>query len=395
MPLEPGAKLGPYEILAAIESADGSEFYKASDTQANREVAIKVLSGPFSEQSEQDALTVAALHHPSICALYDIGHENGVSFLVMEYLEGQTLAARLEGGKALDLDQAVKVAIEIGDALDKAHLAGVIHRDLQPSKIFLTAAGAKLLDFGLAEPVTPDASATSPKGLPPAGGDTGLAYTAPECLQGQTPEDRSDIFSFGTILYEMVTGKKAFEGKSRAVMIAMIATTDPDPLAKTQPAAPALLQHVIDRCLAKDPQDRWQTFHDLVVQLRWMIETSGRLSAGDTPTLSKLTRRLLAAAALLVLALAVPAALYLKGAPDPGAFQFRVPVRGLSSGEIALSPDGQTIAMVARPNTSQAAALYVRRVGAVTFQRLGGTDDASQPFWSPDSRFIAFMAGEG
>jgi Tol biopolymer transport system component len=393
MPLQPGRKLGSYEILAAVETGDGSELYKASDTQLNREVAIKVIAGPFSERCEQEALAIAALHHPHICALHDIGHEDGLNFLVMECLEGQTLAARLEGGRALGLDQAVTIAIEIADALDKSHLAGVTHRALQPSKVILTSTGAKLLDFGLAEPKTLDASATSPKGLSLPSGDAGLQYTAPECLEGREADSRSDIFAFGAILYEMVTGKKAFEGKSRAVMIAAIATTDPDPVSKTQPGAPPLLQHIIQRCLAKDPEDRWQTAHDLMIQLRWLVERDGRAALAPTRKMDRLTRLLLAVAACLILALAVPAALYLRGSGEPGPFQFRVPVRGLNTSDIALSPDGQAIALVARPNTGQPPSLYVRRVGSVAFQRLGGTDDASQPFWSADNRFIAFVAG--
>ena len=388
MPLQPGAKVGTYDILAPVPSDDGSEVYKASDPQSSREVLIKVLAAPLTERSEQEAMAVAALHHPNICALHDIGHEDAMHYLALEQLEGQTLAARLEGGKALDLDQAVKVAVEIADALDKAHVAGVTHRALQPCKIFLTSAGAKLLDCGLAEP-TPEPAAAPPKGAPQAG-DSALQYTAPECLEGKEGDERSDVFAFGTILYEMVTGKKAFEGKSRAVMIAMIATTDPDPMTKWQPATPALLQHVAQRCLAKDPLDRWQTMHDLLVQLRWMTESANL--AAPAAGLGKVAKAVLLVAAMSILALALPAARYLRGTPDSGAFEFRVPVRGLNPTDMALSPDGKLIAIVAKPNSAQAAALYVRRTGAVSFQRLGGTDDAAQPFWSPDSRYIAFLS---
>src|SRR5437870_10274169 len=210
MPLQPGRKLGSYEILAAVETGDGSELYKASDTQSNRELAIKVCAGPFSERCEQEALAIAALHHPHICALHDIGHEDGLDFLVMEYLEGQTLVARLEGGRALGLAQAITIAMEIADALDKCHLAGVTHRAIQPSKVILTSTGSKLLDSGLTEPKPSDATATatSPKGLALPGGEAGLQYTAPECLEGKEADSRSDIFSFGAMLYEMVTGKK-------------------------------------------------------------------------------------------------------------------------------------------------------------------------------------------
>src|SRR5271157_1386388 len=338
MPLQPGAKIGAYEIIAAVETADSAALYRASDPQLNREVAIRVFTGPLSERCEQESLAIAALHHPHICALYDIGHEDGMSYQVVECLEGQTLAARLEGGRALDLDQAVTTAIQIADALDKAHLAGVAHRDLKPSKILLTPAGAKVLDFGLSEPKLPDGEATSPKGLPAADIDGELHYTAPECLEGKEGDWRSDIFALGTILYEMVTGKKAFDGPNRAVMIALITTTEPVPLSKARPGAPPLLQHVIKRCLAKDPEERWQTAHDLLLQLRWMTEGGKLAAASPAATMGTRMRVFLAAAALLILAMAVPAAMYLRGSGSSGRFEFRVPVRGLNTADIALSP---------------------------------------------------------
>jgi Tol biopolymer transport system component len=403
MPLQPGSKLGSYEILSAVDTSDGGERYKASDTESKREVAIQVCARPVSERCQQEAMAVAALHHPNICAVHDIGHQDGVDFLVLEAVEGQTLAERLEGGRALPLDKAISIGIEIADALDKAHLAGVTHRCLQPSKVVLGASGAKLLDFGLADAksappeavaATAAAGVTSPKGLAAPVADAGLAYTAPEILEGKEGDWRSDIFAFGAMLYEMAAGKKAFDGRSRAVMIAAIATTSPEPIAKSQPRAPALLQHIVDRCLAKDPDERWQTAHDLLVQLRW-IGAGGKLAAeeGSTHGMGRLTKVLLAAAATLTAVLAVPAALYWRGTPEPAAFQFRVPVRGLSTADIALSPDGNMIAMVARPNTALPAALYVRRTGGLAFQRLGGTEDAAQPFWSADSLSIGFIVG--
>jgi Tol biopolymer transport system component len=375
MPLEPGSKLGEYEIVAALETTDGSERYRASDPNAKRDVAIRVFATAVSERGQQEAMAVAALHHPNICAVHDIGQDGDVGFVVQECLEGPTLAGKLAGGKAMPLDEAVAAAIEIADALGQAHLAGVAHRSLQPSKIVLTGNGTKLLDFGLAEQT----------------GDAGLAYTAPEVLNGKEGDARSDIFSFGAILYQMVTGRQAFDGRSRAVMIAAIATTDPEPITKYQPAAPALLQHIVDRCLAKDPEERWQTAHDLLLQLRWMTE--GAKLEGEIAGLSKLTKILLAGAAAATLALAAPAWLYFRGAPDPPPFQFRVPIRGLSPADIALSPDGEAIAMVARPSTAQPAAIHVRQIGSLAFRRLGGTEDAAQPFWSADSRFIGFVAG--
>ena len=393
MPLQPGTKLGPYEIISVVETREDSDLYKASDSRLNREVAVKVFTNRFSDRFQREARTVASLNHPHICLLHDIGHQEGMDFIVLEHLEGQTLAERLRRG-ALGLDEALTIAVAMADALDKAHGAGVTHRDLQPSKVMLTKMGVKLLDFGITEPKPLADSMVNLKPGTLPGGDASLQYAAPEYLEGKNPDARSDIFAFGDILYEMVTGKKAFEGKSRAVLIAAIATADPDPLSAAQPAAPPLLQHIVERCLAKDPEDRWQTAHDLLVQLRWLAE-GGETSAGKALVSGKdkLIGMALVAAGILFLALAVPAALYLRGPSEPEPFQFRVPVLGLSSADIALSPDGQMIALVARPNTGEPASLYVRRVGAVTFQRLGGTDDASQPFWSPDSRFIGFLAG--
>ena len=393
MPLETGARIGPYEILAPIEGANGSELYKASDTRDARAVVIRISNDAFPDRLEQEAQALASLRHPNICGLHDIGQEDARYFVVTEYAEGPTVAARLAKG-ALNLREAVGVAIQMADALDQAHRIGVMHRNLQPSKVVLAEGGAKLLDFGLPAPPPALVAAAAAKNAKTSaqGADAGLCYTAPECLEGNEGDARSDIFSFGTVLYEMVTGTKAFEGKSRAVLLAAIATADPDPISKNQPAAPAMLQHIVDRCLAKDPADRWQTAHDLLVQLRWMSEGGGVQSTATTAR-EKITWALVGVAALLVVASSVPAALYLRGPGDPAPFEFRVPVRGLSTSDTAISPDGQAIALVARPSSGDPAAIYVRRVGAVTFQRLGGTDEAVQPFWSPDSRHIAFVSG--
>jgi eukaryotic-like serine/threonine-protein kinase len=391
MPFKPGTKLGPYEILSAVETAKAGDLYKASDTRLKREVAIKVFDRQFSDSFVREARAIGSLNHPNICALHDIGHEEGADFLVMEFLEGETLARRLEKGP-LNLDEAITVAIAIGDALDKMHREGVTHRALRPSKVMLTPAGPKLLGIRLAEPKpTPDAS-LSPKSLLPVS-DTDLQYTPPECLDGKDPDARSDIFAYGAIVYEMIAGQKAFEGKSRAVLIASIATADPDPLSKTRPDAPPMLQHIIQRCLAKDPEDRWQTAHDLLVQLRWVAEGGGAPISAPVRKREKRIRVALALAAVLILALAYPAARYWLGSTEPGPFQFRVPIRGLRQDFPSISPDGATIALVARPNTGEPAALYIRRTDSVTFTKLAGTDDASQPFWSPDSRSIGFVVG--
>lgn len=405
MSFQPGAKLGPYEILASIDTDSGSEVYRASDARENRTVAIRVFPPQWSadpafpqmkQRFEREARTVASLAHPHICAM-DIAREDGVEFLVTEYLEGQTLTERLKG-KALDLNEAMTVGIAIADALDKAHGAGVVHRGLSPSTVMLTETGAKLLDFGLAEFRPSQAPPPSGQSGPRQGEALNSPYAAPEQYEGKPADARSDIFAFGAVLYEMVTGKKAFEGRSRAALIAAIATADPEPLRVAQPKAPRALEHVVERCLAKDPDNRWQTAHDLTVQLRWIAEggAHGAASGPDAARARKrerLIRVLLGAAVLMMVALAFPAVRYFRGPGELERVEFRVPVRGLSQADIALSPDGQTMALVLRPEAQGTASLYVRRVGAVAFQRLGGTDDATQPFFSPDSRFIAFVAG--
>jgi serine/threonine protein kinase len=430
MPLSSGSRLGPYEIVSLIGEGGMGEVYKASDTRLNRTVAIKVLPPQWAADTEmrqrfdREARTVASLSHPHICTLHDIGREHiqptrvpgsadaeaaapeTVDFLVMEYLEGQTLAKRLERG-ALPLDEALKVATAIAEALDRAHRDGVIHRDLKPANVMLTPQGAKLLDFGLAK-LEPGRPLSSPSGGGPASAPKGpvskratapgmiigtVQYMAPEQIEGAAADARTDIFAFGAILYEMVTGTKAFEGKNRAMLIAAIATLELDPLSKIQPGSPPALDHVARRCLAKDPEDRWQTAHDLALKLRWIAE--GGL-ATSPPTIARRpdTRAaLLLGVSLLVLAAtALPAFLYLRRPDTAEAFQFRVPVAGLNDADIALSPDGQMIALVARPNTQEASSLFVRAVNSTTFRRLGGTNDSSQPFWSPDSRTIGFVA---
>ena len=454
MALNAGTRLGPYEVVALIGAGGMGEVYKASDTRLNRTVAIKVLPPHWVDDPEMrvrfesEARTIASLTHPNICTLHDVGRESpstgsaqgpsapsgsaqpgpgpapsipstgsgeagsgqAIDYLVMEYLEGQTLAQRLERG-ALPLDEALKVASAIADALDRAHRAGVVHRDLKPANVMLTPSGPKLLDFGLAKLKAPERPASAPPGSPAPVGSArpkrasatspGIIigtpqYMAPEQIEGADADARSDIFAFGAILYEIVTGVKAFEGKNRALLMAAIATLDLDPLSKAQPAASPALDHVAKRCLEKDPEDRWQTAHDLTLQLRWVAEGGAGAVGAVRPAAGRGTYRrvsmLLAAALLLVAVMTTPAMLYMRGSGESDAFQFRIPVAGLSDSDIAISPDGQTIALVARPNTQEPASLFVRPVGSTSFRRLGGTDEAALPFWSPDSRTIAFAA---
>src|SRR5579862_1005867 len=294
MPLTPGTKLGPYEIQSPLGAGGMGEVYRAKDIRLDRTVAIKILPAHLSDdpalkqRMEREAKAISALQHSNICTLYDVGSQDGTDFLVMEYLEGQTLADRLAKG-ALPLDQVLKIGTEIAQALEKAHQQGIIHRDLKPANIMLARAGAKLMDFGLAKPemsissqavgsFTPSTptmnlasltSASSP--LTQKGSIVGtFQYMAPELLSGSEADARSDIFSFGCVLYEMITGRRAFEGKSQLSVFSAILEKDPEPITSSQPLAPPLLDRVILGCLVKDPAERLQSAHDVAIDLRWV-----------------------------------------------------------------------------------------------------------------------------
>src|ERR1700760_4364327 len=295
-PLTSGTRLGPYEILALVGAGGMGEVYRARDTRLGRDVAIKILSTHVSfdpdlkRRFEREARAVCLLTHPNICCLYDIGSQDGIDFIVMEFLEGETLADRLTAG-VLPLQQALKIGVEIADALDKAHREGIIHRDLKPGNIMLTKSGAKLMDFGLAKPVTavsvvpPGSAQTPPPTIsvtaPTAPGapftERGtimgtLLYMAPETIQGHAADVRSDIFSFGCVLYEMVSGKRPFSGESMLNIAAAILEKEPQPISSLQPRTPAVLEHVVHRCLMKDPEERWQSERDLSRELEWDSE---------------------------------------------------------------------------------------------------------------------------
>jgi len=405
MSLQLGTKLGPYRIVAPAGAGGMGEVYKAADTRLNRTVAIKVLPSHFSAEMKQrfdrEAQTIAALNHPHICTLYDVGQQDGTDFLVMEFLEGETLANRVARGP-LPLDEALKIAIAIADALDKAHEKGVTHRDLKPGNVMLTATGAKLLDFGLAKlkqqsgpsndptPRPADSDATSPGTILGT-----MQYMAPEQLEGKEADARTDIFAFGATLYEMISGKKAFEGKSRAHLIAAIVSADPEPLTKLQPSTPPALDFVVKRCLAKDPEERLQTAWDLLAQLRWVAE--GGTEAGMPVPIarsrnSKLARLAFATAALLSATVAIPASLYMRNPRTRVETRFLIPTPDMPVPEAAaISPDGHAVAYSARDAGSTV--LFVRPLNSDTALKLPGTEGAGSLFWSPDSRSIAFFAG--
>lgn len=275
MALENGTKLGPYEIVASLGAGGMGEVYRARDTRLERIVAIKVLptevsSDPVRKQRfQREARIISSLNHPYICVLHDIGSQDGLDFLVMEYIDGETLSDRLKRGP-VPVEQVLKFGTQLADALDKAHSCGVIHRDLKPGNIMLTSAGAKLLDFGLAKPIAPlDVGVTltaAPKQSPltEQGVIVGtFQYMSPEQVEGLDADARSDIFSLGSVLYEMVTGQKAFEGKSRLSVASAILEREPKAISSVKPLTPYALDHVIRRCLAKDREQRWQTARDL------------------------------------------------------------------------------------------------------------------------------------
>src|SRR5882672_4830015 len=295
MPLAPGTRLGPYEITAPLGAGGMGEVYRARDTRLERTVAIKILPEQFSadpvrkQRFEREAKTISSLNHPHICVLHDVGSQDGIDYLVMECVEGETLSKRLEKG-SLPLDQVLKVGREISDALDKAHRSGVVHRDLKQGNIMLTSAGAKLLDFGLAKPAVALASAatlTAVQAAPVTEEGTIVGtfqYMSPEQVEGKEVDGRSDIFSLGAVLYEMVTGKRAFEGKSQLSVASAILEKEPEMISAAKPMTPPGLEHAVKKCLSKLPDERWQSASDLASELKWIAESGSQTGvAGRAP----------------------------------------------------------------------------------------------------------------
>jgi serine/threonine protein kinase len=415
MQITAGTRLGPYEVVSPIGSGGMGKVYRARDTRLDRIVAIKVLSAEFHadpdirRRFEREARTISSLNHPHICTLYDIGRQNETDYLVLEYLEGQTLADRLAGGP-LPIPQVLRFGIQIADALEKAHRHGIVHRDLKPGNIILTKSGVKMLDFGLAKAMpskrfdraAQDAS-TLPHGLPTAshsltaeGALVGtFPYMSPEQLQGRDADARSDIFALGAVLYEMAAARRAFDGTAPMSVMAAILEREPRPLTAAQPQAPRALERLVKLCLAKDPDERWQTAHDLKLELDGILED---VSAAGIPALATRRRRMRenagwAVAALLV-ALLLTLGLFRRPGPQP------LPVRSsllpppnvsFLPYNFAISPDGSRLAFVALGPDGKTA-LWVRGLSSSSAQQLTGTEGASYPFWSPDSLRVGFFA---
>jgi serine/threonine-protein kinase len=420
MTLASGTRLGPYEIASLIGAGGMGAVYRARDTRLDRTVAVKVLLAHLAgrtdlrERFEREARTIANLNHPHICVLYDVGRQDGVDYLVMEYLDGEPLSQRLRKGP-LPLEDVLLYAAQIADALDKAHAIGVTHRDLKPGNIMLTKSGTKLLDFGLAKlkqdatrPPVPVSQLPTLTNLPTAHGTVvgTLQYMAPEQLEGREVDARTDIFAFGAVVYEMATGKRAFEGASQASLISAILSSHPPSLSSLQPMTPAPLDRVVRKCLAKEPEKRWQTASDLSDELKWIAQGGSETSRPVIPEAgpAKTPWRWAAVSALVVVvALIAGIAAWLRR-PAPAAPQqvsrFSI---SLAEGErlaasdfpqpgVVISPDGNNL-VYAGSRGGATPQLYLRGIGSLDAKPISGTEGASNPFFSPDGRWIAFFMG--
>jgi len=422
MALTSGTKLGPYEIQSPLGAGGMGEVYRALDTRLQRTVAIKVLASHLSsspelkQRMEREARAISSLNHPNICHLYDVGSHEGTDYLVMEFLEGETLADRLRRG-AMPLNEIFKIGVAVADALGVAHRQGIVHRDLKPGNIMLTQSGAKLMDFGLAKPLgarspslgssvapsfTAAATLSGPSPLSPltmAGSIIGtIQYMSPEQIEGKEADARSDIFAFGAVLYEMATGKRAFQGKSHLSTASSILEKDPDPISTVQPLAPKALEHTVQTCLAKNPEERFQDAHDLKLQLLWLAGVGA-----EGPVASSLSARSLRMLwfAWTIAALVVLASVLFWVRRDAGSkpavarFSISAPANSWLDTEsgipLAISPDGQRLAYVVRSTDSATSKLYLRRMDEFEGTPVPGAEGASMPFFSPDGQWVGFV----
>ena len=425
MALAAGTKLGPYEIQSPLGAGGMGEVYRARDTRLDRVVAIKVLASHLSsspelkQRMEREARAISALNHPHICHLYDVGAQDGTDYLVMEFLEGETLAERLRKG-ALPLNEIYRIGIAVAEALALAHRQGIAHRDLKPGNIMLTQSGAKLMDFGLAKPL----------GLPASGGGSGAApsftaaatlsgasplsplttagsivgtiqYMSPEQIEGKEADARSDIFALGAVLYEMAAGKRPFEGKSQISVASSILEKDPELISRVQPLTPPAFEHVLTTCLQKNPEERFQTAHDVKLELQWIASTPPRAIAAAPALHAPKQARLGWTIGLVVtLALGVAAGIFLHRSGPP-ARSIRTVINppanatfdltGDFAGPPVLSPDGTSIAFAAA-GTDGKTALWIRPMNLLEAHLVAGTEGAIFPFWSPDGRSLGFFA---
>ncbi len=411
MDIGTGTRFGPYEITAPLGAGGMGQVWRAKDTRLEREVAIKVLPHDFSANAqfqarfEREAKTISSLNHPHICTLHDVGHEDGTHYLVMEMIEGDSLADRLQKGR-LPMDQVLRFGGQIADALDAAHRKGIIHRDLKPGNVMLTKAGAKLLDFGLAKAGAPTSGImagmtempTQARPLTQEGTILGtFQYMAPEQLEGEEADARTDIFALGALLYEMATGQRAFDGKTRTSLIASIVSGTPRSISELVPMTPPAFEHLVRRCLEKDPDDRLQSAHDIADELRWIAEAGSQAGVPVPIARRRVTRD-------RILAVALAAALVVIGALALRAWQarfdrqqsFNLTIPAISAeysraGLATISPDGTMVAFTA-DGKDEKRRLWVRSLDSFTATPLEGTETPLTFCWSPDSRALAFVA---
>ena len=400
--LPPGTRIGSYEVVTALGAGGMGEVYRARDTRLDRTVALKRLNADLAwlpegrARFEREARAISRLNHPHICTLFDVVEAEGTDFLVMELVDGETLAARLQRGP-LSVAETIRLSAQIADALAAAHRQNVVHRDLKPANVMLTSRGIKLLDFGLAALRGEDSLHGDPH-VTTTGAILGTpAYMAPEQLQGRPVDARADLFALGAVMHEMLTGRRAFDGTSSAEVAVAILEHDPEPIAKARDDVPDALSWAIRECLAKNPDERWQNAGDLARQLEWNGISSGTIASGEVPVARQRSRVWIAAAIVstVVAAGAIAWALTRDGGlpPLPRLARFVLePPDGLAYDRIhALSPDAGRIAFVT-VDTNGRRLLWTRALDVLSPQRHAGTEGASYPFWSPDGRFIGFFA---
>jgi WD40 repeat protein len=427
MALTSGTKLGPYEIQSPLGAGGMGEVYRARDTRLDRIVAVKVLASHLSsspelkQRMEREGRAISSLNHPHICQLYDIGSQNGTDYLVMEFLEGETLAERLRKG-AVPLAEVFKIGIAVAEALAVAHRSGIVHRDLKPGNIMLTAGGAKLMDFGLAKPLgmqnsgtgtgsaapsfTAAATMSGPSPLTPlttAGSVIGtIQYMSPEQIEGKEADARSDVFAFGAVLYEMVAGKRPFQGKSQISLASSILESEPEPVSKLKPNTPPAFDHVVTTCLQKNPDERYQSAHDVKLELQWIAADKSSPAIAAAPPRSTARDRVMRSALMIfAIVLGIVAGSFLRAPVSPeGSIRTVINppekttlnLTGDSAGPPVLSPDGSAIAFSATGADGKAA-LWVRPMNLLEARMLPSTEGAIFPFWSPDGRSLGFFAG--
>ncbi len=430
MALTSGTRLGPYEIQSPLGAGGMGEVYRGKDTRLDRTVAVKILPSHLSDNPEakqrfdREARAISSFNHPNICTLYDVGQQNGIDYLVMEFLEGETLAARLAKGP-LPTEQVLKYGMEICDGLERAHKSEVVHRDLKPANVMLTKAGAKLMDFGLAKstasaPAVSSLTATmsqpsADQPLTARGTIVGtFQYMSPEQVEGKEADERSDIFAMGALLYEMVTGKRAFAGKNQASVVAAILASEPAPISTMQPMTPPALAQVVKACLAKDPEDRFQTVHDLKLQLKWIAEASAsQLAAPAEVRARRMVQKrtlVIAATAGWVLAAAGLALLFvnrtqLEDARRPltaswlpphdteyAAAQVGAPVLSSDGSKLAFLTGNSALSRQLLTAASGDTKLWVRDLSSGALHEVEGVEKPSYPFWSPDGKYLAFFS---